>query len=350
MKEVIFVGWISKGKTPMVGETMKNQYIIEELQKNCNVILLDFYQKNTHPWIYIQAIWIFITHPKASIILSTSAKNVYSMLKLFKVLGVKRDIIHWVVGGAFGNLVKKGRFDVSVFNYVKYNLVQCHDMITQLEESGIRNALYVSNFKRIHYYPSLEENLKRREQSAKMRFVFLSRIHPAKGCNYIFAAIDSLNKNGYESKFVVDFYGKYDQAYKKEFIGKIKQYNNATYHGVLNLRENKGYDILATYQAMLFPTFHPSEGFAGIFIDAFIAGIPVLASDWAYNPECIENGETGIIYPTHNVDALTQAMEDCITGKIDLQTLARNARKKALKYEAENVINKEFLKKRGLID
>lgn len=348
-KKIIFVGWINQGKTPVVGETVKNQYLIAELQKYCKVIVLDFYQKHKHPWIYLQALWTFLIHPNASIILSTSAKNVYSMLKLFKALGVKRNIIHWVVGGAFGNLVREGRFDSSVFNYVNCNLVQCHEMITQLKEAGITNAKFVSNFKNIKYYPSLTEYLQKRQDSSTIRFVFLSRIHPAKGCNYIFEAVKMLNEKGYENQYIVDFYGKPDEEYKETFLKQVKGYKNVSYHGILNLKDNSGYDTLASYHAMLFPTFHPSEGFAGIFIDSFIAGVPVLASDWAYNSECIENGKYGIIYPTHNVEALTQAMENCITGKLDLQKMAVNARAEASKYEAQNVINQVFLEDIGLL-
>lgn len=171
-KDIVFVGWISKDAVPVVGETVKNQYIIEELKKYCEVIELDFYQKNKHPWIYLQAVWAFVWHPHASIILSTSAKNVYSMLSLMKCMGVKRHIIHWVVGGAFPQLVKEGRFKADVFNYVSLNLVQCKDMIRQLEDAGIHNGKFVSNFKKIDYYPNFEQALKQRQQEKKLRFLF----------------------------------------------------------------------------------------------------------------------------------------------------------------------------------
>jgi glycosyltransferase involved in cell wall biosynthesis len=349
MKQVIFVGWISKGSIPVVGETVKNQYIIEELRKYCEVIELDFYQKNKHPWIYLQAIWAFMRYPHASIILSTSAKNVYAMLKLLKGLGVKRHIIHWVVGGAFPQLVKEGRFKADVFNYVSMNLVQCRDMIDQLKEAGVNNGKYVSNFKRIDYYPDFEQSLRLRSQEKVIRFVFLSRVHPAKGCDYIVYAVKSLNNSGYRDRFIVDFYGKFDESYQKEFLKSIENVENISYKGMLNLKEPKGYDVLSSYHAMLFPTFHPSEGFAGIFIDAFIAGLPVLASDWAYNAECIENGKTGIIFPTHDVAALKHTIKECIDGKIDLEVMAKNARAEASKYEAHNVLNKEYIKEIGLI-
>ena len=350
MKKVIFVGWVNQGKAPVDGETTKNQYIIAELKKYCKVTVLDFYEKHRHPWVYVQALWALLTKPKATIIFSTSAKNVYAILRLFKCLHVKRNIIYWVVGGAFPKLVRDGRFRADVFNYIKYNLVQCHSMIDELKEAGVTNARFVSNFKPIPYYPDMEKTLATRAESEALRFVFLSRVMPDKGCDYILEAVRRLNAKGLQPRFSVDFYGNIDATYREQFLREVGLVKNVAWHGLLDLRTNKGYDTLASYHAMLFPTFHPSEGFAGVMIDAFIAGLPVLASDWAHNTEAITDGKQGIIYPVHNIEALTNVMERCITGQVDLQTMARNARIEAPKYEAKNVLTGDYLKSIGLVE
>ena len=334
MKQVLFVGWVNQGKPPVDGETTKNQYIIAELRKHCKVTVLDFYQKNRHPWIYLQALWAFITQPNATIILSTSAKNVYGMLKLFKALHVRRDIIHWVIGGAFGKHVQEGRF----------NLVQCKGMIAELESAGVTNARFVSNFKPITYYPNLEKAIAGRKASDKLRFVFLSRIMPDKGCDYLLEAIQILNRKGLQDKFVVDFYGRIDGSYQETFIQKLNNLGNANYKSLLDLRTNEGYDTLATYHAMVFPTYWKGEGFAGVFIDAFIAGLPVLASDWAYNAEILSGEQLGLVYATHDVAALANTMEKCILREADLTGMAVRARAEAVKYQADRVMTEEYLK------
>lgn len=344
MKNILFVGWVNQGRVPVDGETTKNQFILAELKKYCKVTVLDFYQKNRHPWIYLQALWAFITQPKATIILSTSAKNVYGMLKLFKALHVRRDIIHWVIGGAFGKFVQEGRFQADIFNYVKYNLVQCKGMISELESAGVTNARFVSNFKPIAYYPDMEKALADRQENDKLRFVFLSRIMPDKGCDYLLKAIQMLNGKGLQDKFVVDFYGKIDASYQKTFMQKLNNLGNANYKSLLDLRTTEGYDTLATYHAMVFPTYWKGEGFAGVFIDAFIAGLPVLASDWAYNAEILSGEQLGLVYPTHDVSALADTMEKCIHGKADLTGMALRARNEAAKYQADRVMTEEYLK------
>ncbi|MBR4644085.1 MAG: glycosyltransferase [Bacteroidaceae bacterium] len=350
MKKVIFVGWVNLGKAPVDGETTKNQYIIAELKKYCQLTVLDFYEKRRHPWVYLQALWALLSKPKATIIFSTSAKNVYAILRLFMRLHVRRDIIYWVIGGAFAKQVRDGIFRADVFNHIKYNLVQCHSMINVLNEAGVTNARFVSNFKPIPYYPDMKKALATRAKSDTLRFVFLSRIMPDKGCDYILQAIRRLNAKGLQTRFSIDFYGKIDAGYREQFLKEIGLLENASWHGLLNLHTTGGYDTLAAYHAMLFPTYHPTEGFAGVFIDAFIAALPVLASHWAYNAEAITDGKQGIIYPVHNVEALTNVMENCITGQVDLQVMARNARAEASAYEAKKVLTEAYLKSIGLID
>jgi glycosyltransferase involved in cell wall biosynthesis len=48
--------------------------------------------------------------------------------------------------------------------------------------------------------------------------------------------------------------------------------------------------VLRDYFALLFPIYYIGEGFAGTAIDAFSAGVPVIASDWKYNSEVIKEG------------------------------------------------------------
>ena len=136
---------------------------------------------------------------------------------------------------------------------------------------------------------------------------------PDKGCDYILQAVRRLNAKGLQHRFSVDFYGKTDASYRERFEKEISKLENAAHHGLLDLRTREGYDILATYDAMLFPSYWVGEGFAGVFIDAFIAGLPVLASDWAHNAEVIADGKLGLIYPVHSVEALMEAMERCIS-------------------------------------
>ena len=339
MKNVVFVGWVNQGKPPVDGETAKNQHLITALRKYCRVTVLDFYQKNRHPWVFLQALWAFVSQPKATIVFSTSAKNVYGILKLFKVLGLRRDIIHWVIGGAFADNVQKGIFRTDVFGYAKHTLVESPIMAKQLEACGIKGVRQLPNFKPIPYYPAIKQ------PQGVFRFVFLSRIMQGKGCDYIIEAAKQLNSHGLADKFVVDFYGKVDEHYRPAFESGLKEH----YQGYLDFTQPTGYDRLAQYNVMLFPTYWKSEGFAGVFIDAFIAGLPLIASDWAHNRQFLREGETALFIPVHDVQALAHKMLECIEGQVDVLRMRKCCQAESAKYRVDHVITPSLLKEIDLL-
>ena len=343
MKKVIFVGWVNQGKAPVDGETTKNQYIIAELKKYCKVTVLDFYEKRKHPWVYLQALWAMVTQPHATIVLSTSASNIYSMLKWFKKLNLKRNVVHWVIGGTLGDRVKNGVFDADVIGYAKHTLVESPLMLQQLEDCGVKGVIQVPNFKLISYLPQVNE------PNGTLRFVFLSRIMAEKGCNEILGAAKLLNEWGMQERYIVDFYGKVADDYKTTFEEGIAGLPNVKYLGFLDMRQTEGYDRLATYDMLLFPTYWKGEGFAGIFIDAFVAGLPMIITDWAHNSQFVKEGETGLFIPVKDANALAQKMKECIEGQHDISKMKERCQIEAKKYDVHKIITNDLLKEIDLI-
>lgn len=346
MINVILIGRINRGNLPIGGETAKNQALVAELGKYCRVKALDFYRNKQRPWIYLQTLWALLRYPSASIVLSTTASNIYPLLKAFKTLGLKRHIIHWIIGGEFDKLVKEGRFNLDVLNIMQCHLAQSKQMVENLRKCGLRGVRYVPNFREI---PKISHEKIQHLTANRVRFVYMSRIMKEKGVGEIMQCAERLNSLRYQDRYAIDFYGRLDESYQEEFYQTIVKLPNVEYKGILNLNDTSGYEMLASYHAMLFPTFHPSEGIAGAIIDAYIAGVPVIASDWNHNREVVTNGETGIIVPVHNIEMLTKTIKDIIEGNIDLSVMAANAKEEAEKYRAENIINEDFLKELGIL-
>lgn len=339
MKQVLFVGWVNQGKAPVDGETTKNQYIIAELKKYCKVTVLDFYEKRKHPWVYLQALWAVIIQYQATIVFSTSASNIYGVLKWFKKLNIHRNVVHWVIGGTLGDKVKNGIFNANIIGYAKHTLVESPLMLRQLEDCGVAGVIQVPNFKLINYLPKVSV------PQDDIRFVFLSRIMAEKGCNEIIAAAKLLNEWGMEDRYVVDFYGKVADDYRMTFENEISQLSNVKYQGFLDMRQTEGYDKLATYDMLLFPTCWRGEGFAGIFIDAFVAGLPMIITDWAHNSQFVKEGETGLFIPVHDAKALAQKMKECIEGQYNISIMKELCQIEAKRYDVRNIITEELLKK-----
>lgn len=348
MNEVIIVGWLNKGKPADCGETMKNQLIINKLESmgvKCRQI--DFKGWRKHPWVFLNLGWDLVFHRDNSLILSTSAQNVYFLMKIMKKIGWKQNTIHWVIGGSLGQKVTQGIYRPEVIGYMSHTLVESHLMVEQLEAAGVKGVKEVPNFKPIPYVPVIPK--KYPETGQPLRFVFLSRIMPEKGCDYILEAARLLNSEGYEEKYSIDFYGKIADSYQKIFLKKLDSLSNVRYQGFLNLRENEGYDNLSGYDMMLFPTYWKGEGFAGVFIDAFISGLPMIVTDWAHNKFFLEEGKTALFIPVHDVVALHDKMKECIDGSADIASMAVNCQNQVERYDVDKVITENLLSEIGVM-
>ena len=347
---VIIIGWINKGKPADCGETMKNQLLIkklEELGVRCRQV--DFKNWRKHPWVFLQLAWDLIIHKNDTIIFSTSTINVYPMMRLMYLLKWKQHTVHWVIGGSLSRNIKNKIFSKDIIGYMDWTIVESPIMKNELESFGIKNVIQLPNFKPIKYYPNIKERISSVNQRP-IRFVFLSRIMPEKGCDYIFESAQILNKKGFQDKYSIDFYGKVAESYSSIFNNKLNLCNNVRYKGFLNLREQSGYDKLAQYDMMLFPTYWKGEGFAGVFIDAFISGVPLIASDWAHNRQFLSENNTAIFVPVHDVDALVNKMQECIEGKYDLSRMSILCQKQAETYNVDKVITKDLLYKIGILN
>lgn len=347
--EVIIIGWIDIGKPADNGETMKNQLMIQRLEElGIKCRQMDFKNWKHHPWIFLKLAWNLLAHRDNAIIFSTSAKNIYFMMKMMYKLKWKQHTIHWVIGGSFGMHVQNGTYAPNIIGYMDWTIVESPVMVEQLEALGVKGVMQLPNFKPINYYPDIQPRTQSLAQRP-IRFVFLSRIATEKGCDYIMECAKQLNEMGYQEKYSIDFYGSIGKTYEKTFMGKIQHLDNVHYRGFLNLREPSGYDRLAEYDMMLFPTYWKSEGFAGVFIDAFISGVPLLASEWAHNREFLKENETALFVPVHNIPALRKKMKECIEGKYDLREMALCCQKEAINYDINHVITRDLVKKIGLI-
>lgn len=349
--EAIIIGWISVGKPADCGETMKNQLMIrkmEELGVHCRQ--MDFKNWKKHPLVLFRLAWNMIVHKNNPLIFSTSAINVYPMMKLMKILRWKQHCVHWVIGGSLGNLVQNGTFRKDVIGYMNWTLVESSLMADQLISSGIKNVLTVPNFKPIPYYPTITtKTVRSNDKDNHMNFVFIGRIMAEKGCDYILEAARQLNEMSYQNNYTVDFYGKVDSNYENKFFEQVDKLDNIHYRGFLNLRENSGYDKLSTYDMMLFPTYWKGEGLAGVFIDALISGVPMIVSDWAHNREFMEEGKTAFYIPVHNITALRDKIRECIDGKYDIGQMSIACQEKAETYNVDNIITEELLRYIGIM-
>lgn len=346
MNKVILIGGIHLNHKPDCGETMKNQLFLKRFGELFDkVAAVDTYEWRKRPLCLVKLFIIILFNPKAKFIISASGASRY-LINFFYKSHLKRKVYFWVVGGNLHIVVKQGKFDINALNSLTYILVQGRSMVKELNELGVKNAIYVPNSKPISFRPIIENH----KDNEPYRFVFLSRVHPQKGIKEILEASTVLDAEGYKGKYQVDFYGSIDPDYANEFGRIIDGKGHLQYKGYMDLTNNDGYALLETYDMMLFPTYWGGEGFPGVVLDANIAGLPIIATDWNLNTEVIENGKTGIIIPTHDAQALADAIKKVIDGDVDLMQMRRDCQSYVQQYDFRNVLSEELMIKLGLFD
>jgi glycosyltransferase involved in cell wall biosynthesis len=88
---------------------------------------------------------------------------------------------------------------------------------------------------------------------------------------------------------------------------------------------------------MLFPTYWQGEGFPGAIIDAFVSGVPVIASDWNMNREIIIHEKNGLLVPPGDAMSLALAMKRMIfDGELRIK-MGKRSNEFARKYHVDYV-------------
>lgn len=342
MEKILFIGDCGNYKDTSNGVYAKNLQLFYRLKE----VFVSLKHVNTNNWKKNPSVLLNVLHSiwqyrKKDIIISLNTYSSYKLIKIVKILFPSIRLNYFVIGGILPNFISQLEMKQrECYSIVKWFMVESQEMKRKMELLGYKNVIYIPNFKKIAYIPE-----KSTETSVPFRFVFLSRIIPEKGCDLIMEATRRINKEIGEDKFLVHFYGKVDDSYESQFLKTINEIPNAEYKGFLNLADVSNYDVLASYSAMLFPTFWKGEGFPGILIDAKIAGTPVIASEWGYNTEIIDNGTTGVIIKSKDVDALANAMNSFIYNKPKVAEMAQHCRRQAMEYDTAKVLNNELFQK-----
>lgn len=341
--KVIYIGPSGGGRVPKNGASAKNYHLLKFLRsKSINYYLVDTEDWKKNPIVLFKLLVIVLFNADAKYILAANSESSYRLLQVISLLPRRRHVIYWVIGGSIADWIKDGKVKKRPYSIVDYFLVEGKKMQNTFAEIGFNNTIYVPNFKCIEYIPA-----RAKRNDGIIRFVFLSRIIPEKGCEIIIDAARKLNKS-FKADYIVDFYGPIDEDYDMEFKEKITDIPNVSYKGFIDLRIQKNYDLLAVYDAMLFPTYWHGEGFPGVIIDALISGIPVIASDWSLNADIIEDGTTGLLLKENSSEALANTMAELIKKPSVLLKMSEACQISAMNYDIKNVVSNDLLEKIGI--
>lgn len=348
---LVLIGGIGLNFPDIVGgELIKNRTLTNYIQthySDLKLLLIDTFLWKSKPFstLYMILKSIFFTDV-THVILSVSTPSALRLLKLIYLFRAQKrfDLTYLAIGGTLGCKLANNQSLVKYLTVCDRIKVETMAMAREIKKFGIDNVGYLPNFKDFNYTPGSFK-----KPQIPINVVYLSKVCEEKGVQLAIEAVMRINYERNRAIFLLDIYGPIKRDYKNQFLELISRSQPyVTYKGILNLNNHDAYKTLATYDIMIFPTFHSGEGFPSVIIDAYIAGLPVLASEWRYNSEIVTDFNTGRLFRCGNINDLIAKM-NWFANNLGLVTeMRRNCVREAGKYRA-NVVVPELIKEIGII-
>lgn len=245
------------------------------------------------------------------------------MFILSKLCSFKID--YFVVGGWLADYLKNKPVHIYLLKYISGIYPETEMLKIRLEnEYHLKNVDKFTNFREFEFNPPTKDN-------KKLELVFMARIHLIKGLDWIFFLADYLKKNNLLEDVNITFYGPIHEDAKDYFYENLKRFDFIKYYGPI--KPDSIHTTISKYDVMLFPTHYIGEGLPGTIVDAYIAGLPVIASEFIYAREFVEDGKSGFIIPfTNGENDLIEKVLQLKDNRELLKSMQEYALKKRMEF------------------
>jgi len=246
-----------------------------------------------------------------------------------------RPIQYVVVGGWLPQLLAKKGWLRHLCAQLDGIYVQTAGMAENLSRLGLPNIKILPNFRKF------DCNQKRSfvATTIPLKLVFYSRVIREKGIEYAIDAVKQLNaEDPAHPRVLLDVYGPVAKNYQRDFQRCLGESKHVSYRGIL--APDNVYAVLPTYDLMIFPTYYEGEGFPGAILDSYIAGVPIIASDWKYNREFVDEGRTGVLCRMRSVEDIVFQVETFIANPERIMGMRQHCLEKAQNYHVEQMVQR----------
>ena len=336
-KKICIIGHFGFGQEFADGQTVKTKTITDELEQVFGADQIS--RKDTEGArnkIFQLPFSIFKALKQHDNVVIFPAHNGLRVIAPLLVIGnvfFHRGLHYCVIGGWLPEFLKKHRWLKKFLKKFRGIYVETNTMKTVLTEMGFCNIFVLLNCKKLRI---LEEDELFYPASEPLGLCTFSRVMKEKGIEDAVNAVMRVNEFAGRQVYSLDIYGQVDanqtawfEALKNTFPPYIR------YRGVAEYDQSVA--VLKGYFALLFPTYYDGEGFAGTLIDSMSSGVPIIASDWKYNSEII-NEKNGLCYKTHDTDDLCKRLEYIYTHQTEWNSKKVNCLAEARKYDVANAI------------
>ena len=300
MKKAIVIGAYGSQTSQLDGQTVKTRSVYNLLKNRFvgKVAKTDTLEIKRKPWLLLNMVYQLLTCNY--IILIPSVRSLTFLLPALFYLSklLQFDIICICIGGKqeeFFNGTFTGKphyWHMKLCRQIKAFLPEMNAVNEGLKRNCLfRNTAVFPNFRRY------EDVIIPCNHYRDLKIVFMARIRKDKGYPAVFMLADYIQQENLSA--TITFFGPIAPECDADFNALLSSHDQVTsYGGILNPKDIQ--KTLSQYDVMVLPTTHYTEGFPGSVLDVYIAGIPVVVTEWEYAREFVDDGETGFVVPFKN--------------------------------------------------
>ena len=339
-KKILIIGAYGGPNNKLDGQTIKTRNIHSLIESNTKATIYGFdtMLAKKNPFLVINLLFkLMIANV---VIIVPCLKNLTFIFPVVYYLSkvCKYDIIHVCIGGWQVEYFKGNhRFSPHPLQMKLSRKIKAFlpEMIKVNDE--LKDIFDFTNTEVLPNFRPIERSLVNTHTEQCLKLVYLARINKKKGYDTIFNLAQYIKSNKLEIS--ITFYGQIDAPDKEEFLSNVETYKDVVnYNGVLTPETIS--KTLIDYDIMIFPTQYYTEGIPGTIIDAYIAGLPVIATNWKHAAEVVKDGETGYIVSfDDSQEIFNEKVLKLYNDRNSLKTMKENSRSESYRYSYENAWN-----------
>lgn len=332
MKKVCVIGHFGFAEDLLNGQTIKTKMVTKELDKHFGadqVVKIDTHRgAKSLPSVVFQMVKEFKECDNIIIFPAHNGVKIFVPLCNFINLFFHRRLHYVVIGGWLPSFLKHKsnlRKDLTKFNGI---YVETNTMKNALHNLGLDNVTILRNFKDIK---PLQKEALSMNVVEPLNICTFSRVIEEKGIEDIINAVKEVNEKYKKTIYTLDIYGPVDRQQTDWFEKLQKSFPDyVKYKGMVQF--DKSVEVLKEYFFLAFPTRFYTEGIPGTILDAYAAGVPVVASKWESFNDVVDDESTGIGYEFADYQDLKHKLEHIYEKPEEIIALKKKCLKKAEEY------------------
>lgn len=334
-KTCLFFGYLATEDEKFNGQTIRTRNVKRLLEDNLkwSVTTYDTQLLPKRPWSIIK--YLFKIPFYDSVFLLPAHRGVKVLLPLVVAVAslFNKQIYYVAIGGWLPSYLQRYKYLNYFMKKVSVLLVQTRNMYNELQSKVLPAKVEIfPNFK---FYDYAKHTTLRAEESTSLKVVFISRVCLDKGLDTVKSIAEVIDKE--KLKINIDLFGPIAPEDETYLSGLLSQHDSIKYGGILSL--DLIFSTLSEYDVMLFPTHHMTEGFPGVILDAYIAGIPIIASNWENSQEFV-SPDFGFIFNHNDPNEAVSYLKKLINDPSLLLSMKENSYRNREKFSTATITQK----------